>query len=338
MINVAVIGCGYWGPNMVRTFVSNTDVGRVYCCDTRPERLKAMKHFYPKVDLSKDYMQIAGNTAIDAVDICTNVTSHYDIAKKMLEHDKHVCIEKPMSLKLTEAKKLVDLAKKKKRILMVGHTFLYSPPIRKIKEILDAGHLGTLYYIDSSRVNLGLFQREINVIYDLAPHDISIFLYLLKSRPVEVTAWGSAHLINDVVDLAYLNIKFSNNITAHIHISWLSPVKLRKMTISGSEKMMVYDDIENVEKVKIFDSKASLSVPKELNGGFQIIYRVGDIYSPRIEGHEPIGIQMADFISSIKSGKEPLSNGEFGLRVVQILEAALKSFNENGRPQEIKKI
>ncbi len=327
-IGVGVIGCGYWGPNLIRVFNELEPCEIKSICDTKQERSDAIAKKYHHIPVTTDYKDLLKRKDIDAVVIATPVSTHYTLAKEALAHDKHVFIEKPMARSSHEAEELVETAEKKKKIVIVGHTFLYSPPVLKVKELIQKGTLGDIYYIDSSRVNLGLLQPDVSVIWDLGPHDISIMLYWLDDFPATVNATGSSYIQKNIEEVSFITLKFASGITAHIHISWLAPCKLRRTTIVGSKSMIVYDDTENVEKVKLYD-QGVVKNPENF-GEFQLTYRSGDITSPRINTLEPLKLECMDFISSIQSGKKPRSNAGFGLKVVKVLESAQKSLDKQG--------
>lgn len=329
MVNIAVIGCGYWGPNLIRNINGLAEATLHTVCDLDDAKLARQKKLYPSVNTTKDINTILTNQDIHAVIVATPMSTHYRLAKAVLEAGKHVFIEKPLAGSVAEGKELIELAKLKNLRLMVGHTFEYSPPVNKIKEILQTGEIGDVYYLDSYRVNLGLFQSDLSVVWDLAPHDVSIINYFVDSRPVSVNANGQSYIEGNVQDVANITIKFENNVMAHIVVSWLAPSKFRRTTIVGTKKMIVYDDMEPEEKVKIYDKGVEFS--NEEIAQSQVIYRTGDIHAPRISNVEPLKTEMSHFIECIKTGATPKSDGESGLRVVRILEAAQRSIDENGR-------
>ena len=330
-MKLAVIGCGYWGPNLVRNFVQSKQVQQVICCDMDSKKLERMKNLYPSVEVLSDYKALLECADLDAVAIATPVKTHHPIAKEFLSQGKHVFIEKPLTHSYETAMELISLAEEKKKILMVGHTFEYTAAVNKVKSIIENGELGKILYISSIRVNLGLFQPDINVVWDLAPHDISIILYLLGETPVSVNSQGKAHFQPDIEDVATTTLNFKNGIIAFIHNSWLDPNKIRKTTIVGTKKMLVYDDIESQEKIKIYDKGVDIPPYYDTYADFQFSYRYGDIYSPRIEDYEPLKKECEHFLACIQKGVCPLSDGYSGLRVVSILEAASKSLKFSGR-------
>lgn len=330
-MNLAVIGCGYWGPNLVRNFVQSNKVEQVVCCDLDQARLDRMKKLYPSVEVVSDYKELLERSDLDAVAIATPVKTHYPIAKEFLLRDKHVFIEKPLTHSYESALELVRLAEERKKVLMVGHTFEYTAAVNKARQIVENGELGRILYISSIRVNLGLFQPDINVVWDLAPHDISIILYILGEAPTSVNCQGRAHFQKDIEDVATTTLQFRSGVIAFIHSSWLDPNKIRRTTIVGTKKMLVYDDIEPQEKIKIYDKGVEVPPYYDTYAEFQFSYRYGDIYSPRIDDYEPLKKESEHFLECIRTGRPPLSDGYSGLRVVSILEAANKSIKLSGR-------
>jgi len=330
-MNLAVIGCGYWGPNLVRNFIQSNKVAQVTCCDLDQARLDRMKKLYPSVEVLSDYKELLERSDLDAVAIATPVKAHYPIAKEFLLHDKHVFIEKPLTHSYESALDLVRLAEERRKVLMVGHTFEYTAAVNKAKQIVENGELGRILYVSSIRVNLGLFQPDINVVWDLAPHDISIILYILGEAPTSVNCQGKAHFQKDIEDVATTTLQFRSGVIAFIHSSWLDPNKIRRTTIVGTKKMLVYDDIEPQEKIKIYDKGVEVPPYYDTFAEFQFSYRYGDIYSPRIDDYEPLKKESEHFLECIRTGRPPLSDGYSGLRVVSILEAASKSLKLSGR-------
>jgi len=330
MLNIGVIGYGYWGPNLVRNFHFRNDCAVKYVSDSRNERLQLTKKHYPSIKAVLDYSEILNDNKIDAVVIATPVSLHYYIAKDALKKGKHVLIEKPMASSVKQAKELIALATKMKKVLMVDHTFLYTGAVQKIKSVVDSGEIGSLNYFDSTRINLGLFQPDINVIWDLAPHDISILDYLVKEKPVSLSATGISHTKNKLENIAYLTLFYQNNFIAHFNCSWTSPVKIRKILIGGSKKMILFDDVEPTEKVKIYDTGYSISSDEDKHK-MLIDYRAGDIFIPKIEQREALSGVVSDFILAITKNKKPISGSESGLNVVKILEASEKSIKQNGK-------
>lgn len=330
-IKVGVIGCGYWGPNLVRNFNENynTDIG--YACDLNRERLDSMKLRYPHINITTDYKELLRNKDVQAIAIATPVFTHYKLVKEALEAGKHVLVEKPLTSTVRDAEKLVNLAGKKGLVLLVDHTFIYTDAIRKVKNFISEGKLGEIYYFDSVRVNLGLFQRDINVIWDLAPHDLSIMDFIVGEKPMSVVATGSSHTASRLEDVAYVTVKFKGDMIAHFHVNWMSPVKIRKIIIGGSKKMVVFDDLDPSEKIKIYDKGIKLSKPDKKSVYQSLVqYRIGDMYAPNVDSTEALRAEVEHFADCIKSNKRPITDGEAGLRVVRILEAADKSVKKGG--------
>lgn len=334
-INVGVIGCGYWGPNLIRNFNQIPECSMKICCDLCDENLVRMKTLYPTIEVTNNLQSILDNPLIDAVTIATPVYTHYDIAMKCLAHNKHVLIEKPLSDSSEHCIEMIRFSEAKNLILMVGHTFEYTAAVNKIKEIINSGELGSIYYVSSERVNLGLFQPDINVIWDLAPHDISIILYILQDIPVSINGQGKAHFKKEIEDVATITLNFDNGGIAFIHNSWLDPCKIRKTTIVGSKKMLVYDDINTNEKIKIFDKGVEAPPYYDTYAEFHFSYRYGDIYTPRINEYEPLRAECKHFLDCIRKSERPRSDGYSGLRVVSILEAANQSIRNGGVKQPL---
>ncbi len=330
-MKVAVIGCGYWGPNLVRNFIQTNKVQQVVCCDLDQKRLNRMKGLYPSIEVVTEYKGLLESPDVDAAVIATPVKTHHPIAKAFLSHGKHVLVEKPFTHSYETAMELIKLAEEKKKVLMVDHTFEYTAAVNKIKEIIGNGELGKILYISCVRVNLGLFQPDINVVWDLAPHDISTILYIMGEVPISVNCQGKAHFHSEIEDVATTTLNFKNGVIAFIHSSWLDPNKIRRTTIVGSRRMLVYDDIEPVEKIKIYDKGVEVPPYYDTYAEFQFSYRYGDIHSPRIEDYEPLKKECDHFLTCAEKGMCPLSDGYSGLRVVSILEAASKSLKLAGR-------
>ena len=330
-MKIAVIGCGYWGPNLVRNFVQSNKVQELICCDLDSKRLDRMKGLYPSVEVLTDYKELLDRPDLDAVVIATPVKTHHPIAKDFLIHGKHVLVEKPFTHSYETAQELIKLAEEKKKVLMVDHTFEYAAAVNKIKTIIENGELGKILYISCIRVNLGLFQPDINVVWDLAPHDISTILYIMGETPTSVNCQGKAHFHSGIEDVATTTLNFKNGVIAFIHSSWLDPNKIRRTTIVGSRRMLVYDDIEPQEKIKIYDKGVEAPPYYDTYADFNFSYRYGDIHSPRIEDYEPLKKECDHFIECTKRGISPLSDGYSGLRVVSILEAANKSLRLHGK-------
>lgn len=327
-MQVAVIGIGYWGPNLVRNFAKHPSVSKVFCYDIDEKRAAAVCNEFPKVAKASSYEEILKNSAIEAVAIATPVATHCELAQQALEHGKHAFIEKPFTSSVEEAKTLIDLAQKKKRKLMVDHIFAYNGAIKKIKEIIDAGEIGEIMYFDAVRINLGLFQHDVNVVWDLAPHDLSIMSYLLNDTPKAVSAVGISHF-STFEDIAYLTLLFNHNCIAHLHVNWLSPVKVRTIIIGGTHKMILFDDTEATEKIKVYNKGVNVTTREGIYRTL-IQYRTGDVHIPQFDTSEPLAEAVADFIGSIEKNKNPITNGTAGLSVVEILEAAQKSIKTDG--------
>lgn len=328
LVRVGILGCGYWGPNLIRNFHDLPQAKVVAVCDLDKERLKPLAKKYPGVELTTRYEEILRDQTIEALAIATPISTHYDLATRAIRAGKHVLVEKPICATTQEAEKLTQLARRHHRILMVGHTFEYNPAVIKVKEFLKAGQLGRIYYIDSVRVNLGLYQSDgRNVLWDLAPHDISILLYWMGQMPKRVSAWGRSFVKQGVEDVAFIRLEFGGGTLAHLHVSWLSPTKIRRITAAGDKKMVVYDDLESVEKIKVADHGAHLDPSSpELRVG----YRMGDIVSPRLEVVEPLSRECQHFIECILRNQKPQTDGENGIRVVRVLEAANRSLKRQG--------
>ncbi len=330
-MKIAVIGCGYWGPNLARNFIQSNKVDELICCDLDQKRLDHMKRLYPSIRQVTRHEELLGMADLDAVAIATPVKTHYPLAKEFLSRGIHVFVEKPFTTSPETAGELIRLAEEKKKVLMIGHTFEYTAAVNKVKEIIESGELGKILYISCIRVNLGLFQQDINVVWDLAPHDISIILYLMGEMPVSVNSQGMAHFRAGIEDVATTTLNFKNGLIAFIHNSWLDPNKIRKTTIVGTRKMLVYDDIENQEKIKIYDKGVEVPSYYDSFAEFHFSYRYGDIYSPRIEEYEPLRKQCDHFLQCIQTGKVPHTDGYNGLRVVSILEASSRSLRQGGK-------
>lgn len=330
MLNVAVIGCGYWGPNLVRNFNSLSECEVTTVCDANKNRLAHMKKLYPHLETTTEVEEIFLNKNIDAVAIATPVSCHYELAKKSLQAGKHTFIEKPMASSVAECRELVDLSLELSLTLMVGHTFIYSPPVKKIKELVDSGDLGEIQYVSSRRLNLGLFQKDINVAWDLAPHDISIVLHVLNDTPVSVNCQGKSHVAKNVEDICNMTINFSNGGFCTIQSSWLDPNKIREMTFVGEKRMLVYNDLEPIEKIKIYDKRVEKPPHYDTFAEFHYAYHYGDMYSPYLKQFEPLKEECQHFIDCIKSECKSMSCGQEGLKVVQILTAASESLKQNG--------
>lgn len=332
MLRVAVVGAGYWGPNLIRNFSSCPLTKLVAVCDRDRSRLDKVLLGYPDVDAVESFDAILTRDDVDALVIATPVGTHAPMAIAALRAGKHVLVEKPLASSVRDAEAMVAAAKEAERVLMVDHTFIYSGPVRKIKEIVDSGDLGDIYYVDSVRINLGLFQHDVNVVWDLAPHDLSIMDYLIGRLPKSLSAFGTCHTdsASGIEDVAYLNLDFGDGLLASFHVNWLSPVKIRSFLVGGSRKGLVYNDLSPDEKIKVYDRGITVSEDAEARRGVMIGYRTGDVWSPRIDGVEPLQAMVRHFAECIRDGKTPLTDGEAGLRVVRILEAAQRSIKAQG--------
>jgi predicted dehydrogenase len=329
-LRIAVIGYGYWGPNLVRNFNGLEGVEVAYVLDLREERLQVVQKSYPTVKVTTNYEDILKDTSVDAIAISTPVYTHYNLAKAGLNAGKHVLIEKPMTSTSDQAKELIELAAKNNLLLMVDHTYLYTGAVRKIKSLVADNELGNINYIDSVRINLGLFQSDINVLWDLAPHDLSIIQYVTNAQPVSVNATGVCHTNNNIENIAYLTINYDSSLIVHVTSSWSSPVKIRHMLIGGDKKMIVFNDLEPTEKVKVYDSGYNVRTDEEKRD-LLIDYRHGDVYSPKISQREALFGMAKDFVSCIIEKETPDSHAELGLVVVKVLEAANESLKQNGK-------
>ncbi len=335
-VNIALIGYGYWGPNILRNLVELSDIIKLNCvCDMSQARLKEIARKYPGIQTTTELCDVLDNADISAVVVATPAKTHYEITKLALSKGKHVMVEKPIALSTREAQDLVDLAEKKKLILMAGHTFIYNPAVIALKALIKDGTLGELYYIHSTRVNLGQIRRDVNALWNFAPHDVSILLYLLDAMPTQVSAKGKKFLQPDVEDLVFVNLDFDSNIMAHLHLSWLDPSKTRKMTIVGSKKMVIYDDVDNEGKIKVYDKGADKFASSQAFGEFQIKLRAGDVLIPKLSMHEPLKKECEHFIKCIMENKVPLTDGRNGLRVVKVLTAAQESLKNEGKVVKI---
>ncbi|RJQ80694.1 MAG: gfo/Idh/MocA family oxidoreductase [Desulfobacteraceae bacterium] len=335
MFKIGLIGYGYWGPNLARNFNVNPDIQLSAICDFSESRLELACRFFPQAETGKDTEKIFKNKDIDAVAIATPVSTHYDLAKQALLADKHVWLEKPMTETVQQAEELIELAQKKNKVLFVDHTFVYTGAVRKIKELVDKNELGDIVYFDSTRVNLGLFQQDINVIWDLAPHDISIMDYLIPLKKLSVSATGLKYKGNGINPKSMLTIDMENYVVAHINVSWLSPVKIRQTLIGGSRKMILYDDNHPDEKVKVYDKGVHIYETKEDLYRLNVQYRVGDMYVPKLNNQEALAVEAQHFADCVIKGEKPLTGGQAGLEVVKILTAANQSLKQRGAPVEI---
>jgi predicted dehydrogenase len=330
ILNVGVVGCGYWGPNLVRNFRQSADCNLKVLCDASEQRLSHMRRLYPELAMATKFEDLLNDKDLDAIVIATPVRFHYTMAKAALSVGKHVFIEKPIARTEAEAAELVSLAERQGLVLMVGHTFLFSPAVRRMKEIINAGDIGEVQYIAARRLNLGLFQKDINVAWDLAPHDISILLHLLDELPQSVSCQGSSHVTRGIEDVTMMHLNFRKNRCAFIHNSWLDPKKVRQMTVVGSQRMIVYDDTEPLEKLKIYDARVEVPPHYDTFAEFTYSYHYGDSYVPYIKQDEPLKLECQHFLECITQGAVPITNGRLGLEVVKILEASSESLRQHG--------
>jgi predicted dehydrogenase len=336
MIKVGVIGYGYWGPNLVRNFMEAPGSTVISVCDLQLERLRLLKVRYPTVSTTTDCAALLADPSIDAIIVATPVSSHFELGMAALKAGKHVLIEKPLAANSEQALQLIDEAAKRKRVLMVDHTFVYTSAVRKIRELITSNALGEIYYYDAVRVNLGLFQHDVNVIWDLAIHDLSIMDYVLPNKATAVSATGISHIPGQPENVAYITLFFDNPQIGHVHVNWLTPVKVRHTLIGGSEKMILYDDLEPSEKVKIYDKGITVSQSPEAVYEMLVSYRSGDMWAPRLDATEALQTEAQHFIDCIENGTEPETNGQAGLRLVKIVEAAEQSLRARGQLVEIK--
>ena len=336
MIGIGVVGYGYWGPNLVRNLAETRGVELRSVCDLSAERLALARARHPQIRALSSAAELIDDPGVDAVVIATPVSRHFDLALRALKAGKHVLVEKPLTATAEEARQLIDEAARRRLQLMVDHTFVYTGAVRRIRDLVRQGSLGEIYYYDSVRVNLGLFQHDVSVLWDLAVHDLSILDYVLGQRAEAVSATGVSHVPGQPENVAYLTLFFPDRRVAHIHVNWLAPVKIRRTLIGGSEKMIVYDDLEPSEKVKVYDKGVTVNPPRE--GVYQMLigYRTGDMWAPRLETTEALRVEADEFVRCIESGEPPATDGSAGLRVVEILEAATRSMADRGRPVELR--
>lgn len=337
MINVGVIGCGYWGPNLIRNFNSQPGAELSYISDLNRDRLKHVGLLYPNTRQTTDYQEILGDPKVDAVVVATPMSTHFKLGSEVLNAGKHLFLEKPMATNSEDCRVLNALAEEKGLQIMVGHTFVYTAAVRKIKELMDAGEMGDIHYVNIQRVNLGLFQKDANVIWDLAPHDVAMLNYLFGADPVRVNATGNCYVQKElgIADVAFVTLEYPGGRLANIHVSWLDPNKIRKCTFVGSRKMLVYDDVHPSEKIRVFDKGVDKQPHYDNFGEFQLLYRSGDIFVPKIEMAEPLKAETGHFLDVIQGQEKPLSNGHHGLRVVQVLEKACESLDNGGKPLDL---
>lgn len=331
-LKIGLIGCGYWGPNYARVFHFMPSVKVVSCSDLDNDKLARIKHQFPAITLTNNYQDMLSDSQVDAVVISTQATTHYQIVKKCLEAGRHVLVEKPLSMKAEEAQELVDLSRKKGKVLMVGHTFLYNNAVRKMKDCIDKGRLGKIYYLQATRTHLGLVRKDVNAIWDLAPHDVSIFSYLLGKMPVEVSAVGGVYLKEGLEDMAFINLIYPDGVIGNIHVSWVDSNKVRQVAVIGSQARVIFDDLNNLEKVRIYEKGISTDKPYDSFGEFQLLLRDGDIISPKVEPHEPLRKVADEFVNGILHNSPILTDGVNGWEVVRVMEAIEQSIKRKGVP------
>lgn len=330
MLSVAVVGCGYWGPNLIRNFSQMPGVRMKTAVDLNKERLRHIGQLYPSVQTTTAFEEVLADPEIDAVMVATPVSTHHRLAKAALEAGKHVLVEKPMAASIAEAEELTRIADDRGLVLMAGHTFLYTAAVNKMKDLISSGEVGHIYYVSTTRVNLGLFQEDINVVWDLAPHDVSILNYVLGAEPESVAAQGQAYIQSGIEDVAFLHLRYPGDIVAHTHVSWLNPDKIRRITVVGSRKMLVYDDVSTTEKIRVYDKGVTVQPHYDTFGEFQLSYRFGDIYTPRLDDNEPLKNECQHFVQCIQKREVPRSDGRSGLSVVRVMQLACESIRRNG--------
>lgn len=334
-VRVAVLGYGYWGPNLARNFAQATGTDLVAIADLNPRRLQAARTLHPLTVLTTDFREVLVDPTVDAVVVATPPETHYELVRAALESGKHVLVEKPLTTNVAEAAELVALANASGLTLAVDHTFLFTGAVKRMKEYFVAGEVGDVYYYDSTRINLGLFQSHTNVIWDLAPHDISIMLHLLDQPVRRVSAFGAGHLDSAIENIAYLTLQFDSQLLAHFHVNWLAPAKVRRTIIGGSRKMLVYDDVEASEKLKVYDSGAQLCASQEDVYRKLVEYRIGDVLAPQLAKAEALSVEAEHFADVVRGAADPISSGELGLEVVRVVEAGQESLRRGGIPVEV---
>ena len=335
MLRIGLIGCGHWGKNYFRVFneLSNSQI--VWVSDARPEVAQGINKYKSTIEFSTDFETFLKKNFADAIVVSTPASTHYEIAKKCLLNGVHILIEKPLALKVEEAIELAELAEKKKKNLMVGHTFLFNLGIRKIKEYIGNPDFGKIYYIHSNRTHIGLIRDDVNAVWDLAPHDVAIFSYLLDANPIKVSAVGGTFLKDSKEDVGFINLIYSNGIIGNIHVSWINSNKVRELAVIGSKKRILFDDLNNLEKIRIFEKGVSVERPYDGFGEFQLLLRDGDIISPKVEPHEPLKIQCAHFLECIEKNQIPLTNGRHAVNNVRVMVAIQKSMEREGEPVNV---
>ncbi len=334
-VGIAVVGCGYWGPNLVRNFWESDETELRWVCDLVPERLQNIRKRYPAVQLTHRLDDVLADPQVEGVCIATPSHTHYELARQVLESGRHVLVEKPLCDDSEKVQRLIDLAEQRGKVLMVDHTFLYNPAVQAVRGLLDSGRLGRLLYFDSTPVNLGLFQRDVNVLWDLAVHDLAMMDYLIHDRkPLAISATGIAHVPGQPENMAYMTCFYEDNLVAHIHANWLAPVKLRRTLLGGEKQMIVYDDLEPSERVKVYDKGITVTDEKEIHK-LLISYRSGDCWCPKVPAGEALENEVKHFAECIRTGAKPLSDGMAGLRVVKMIEAGSLSIQQRGAPVEL---
>ena len=332
-VKVGVIGCGYWGPQLIRNLYEMANVDLVAVADAKLDRLEFVRRHYPGVKVFNNHQELL-DTDVEAVVIATPIHTHHKLAMEALRAGKHIMVEKPLAASVEEAVEVINLGRARNRVVMVGHTFLYNPAVQELRRLVGEGELGRIYYVDAARLNLGLFQRRADVMWDLAPHDISILLYVLRQMPVAVSARGSACVQDDVHDVAYLELLFENGVSAHVHVSWLDPAKVRRITVVGDRKMAVYNDVSLVEKIRVYDTGVESPMTNNF-GEFQLSYRHGQVTIPYITWQEPLRLECEHFVECARTGADPRTDGMQGLAVVSVLEAASRSLRQGGLRVEV---
>jgi len=335
VVRIGVIGCGYWGPNLIRNFSHLKSSQVLACSDLNEDRLSHMRNLYPGIETTNDYRRILDRKDVDAVVVATPPETHCRLAVEAMRAGKHVFVEKPLATSVVDGVAMVAEAEKQKRVLLVGHTFVYTAAVNKIKDVIASGELGEIFYISTTRVNLGIFQEHISVVWDLAPHDVSILNYILGASPESVASQASSYIRKSVEDVAFLTLRYPGNVLAHVHVSWLNPNKLRSTTVVGSKKMLVYDDVSALEKIRIYDKGVTVTPHYDTFGEFQLSYRYGDITIPRLDDAEPLKVACQHFIDCVEKGIPARSSGVHGLDVVRVLDAAMTSVREDGRSIDI---
>ena len=330
-LRIAIVGCGYWGQNLLRNFAELDEAEVTLVCDFDSRALARAKKRYPTIEISQNYAEVLSSERVDAIVLATPVSTHYSFARQALQAGKHVLVEKPLAQSARQVLDLISIAESAGKTLMVDHTFLYTGAVRQMKALVESGEIGQLLYFDSVRISLGLVQSDINVLWDLGPHDLSIMDYLCGREPNAVSAVGVKHLNTPYENIAYVTVQFEGNLIAHFHLNWMAPVKVRRTLVGGSKKMIVYDDMENSEKVKVYDKGIVQNHDPERRERMLTGYRNGDMLAPRLETTEALRLMARDFVTSILERRAPLSDGHSGYRVVRLLEAAQQSIEQNGR-------